>query len=412
MPAFLPERRAFLLGALASGAIALASGTLKAKLPAPESEPDELTIAVGLKAVRLFELLGELYTARSSMKIKVVSAGASATSQFAYMRQHGALNAGQKGAVDIFGADVVHMAALAEQNCIRLIQDDDLIDFLPAPTETCRISPSDKRAGYYGLPFSSNVGMLFARSGAGHAKPAFTLPDLIRGGAGPGPTWTAQLSTEDSDHGEGLLCNFFEHVVAVDGCESLISPAGRPSRDVKMWNVALSAIRSARRGKRLNPCKDDTGALALFNAGKVDFMRNWPTFLHRSIGDERVMPADLTPTGTGVLGGINLAITARTKRDRDAREFVKFLTGVEAQKIVALYGLPPTLTEIYDNTDLIPLVPHLEVLKQSIQGANHRPHTSQYEGFSDFMAGVVRRCLGADDEEITEQDIKGWEKFL
>jgi multiple sugar transport system substrate-binding protein len=249
--------------------------------------------------------------------------------------------------------------------------------------------------------------MLFARAGlAGRAVP--TLSELL--GDGKGPTWTAQLSGRKLD-GEGLLCTFFEHVVAVPGCDGLIAPDGYPSSDVAVWNEALATVRSAIGRKRLLPTENDKDALSRFNRGDVDYMRNWPTFLRYSPHGEQVALSRLASMGTGILGGTNLAVSAGARHRRTATEIVDFLVGPVAQKVVALHGFAPVRPDVYEDEQLQEVIPHLTQLRDAILDALRRPASHDYGNLSSAVATTVKQCLEVP-RQISSADLDKWRSYL
>ncbi|WP_283135485.1 extracellular solute-binding protein [Rhizohabitans arisaemae] len=86
------------------------------------------------------------------------------------------------------------------------------------------------------------------------------------------------------------------------------------------------------------------------------YMRNWPYAYHRLGADHSMYDAkgemlfDVAPLpGVGILGGFNLAISATSDNPQQAREFIDYLTGHDAQmKLFACSGYPPVLKSVYE----------------------------------------------------------------
>jgi hypothetical protein len=399
------DRRAFLKGAAVTGAISVAAGTLRAKL----SHVSAITVAVGDDAVGLLQMLGRLFTASSGVPVRVEPAGLTSSAQLKYMDEHAGKPAGDPEAVDVFGVDVAHMRTLVERDRLQRHPDDNPISFLPEPLLTCQVTPKDgqRPAGFYGLPFYTNVGMLFRRAGVGRTRGIRCLTDLLTASAGP--TWVAQLATTP-DNGEGLLCNFFEHVLAVPGCEKLVTP-GPLQLNEDSWNTAADLIRDARRLRR---CENDGQARDIFNEGGADFMRNWPTYLHQKAGSVPPVPAILMPAGHGILGGVNLAVARNARDSTAARDFIAFSTGPDAQKIVALHNYPPVLSATYNDPEVARVATHLATVKNAIADARIRPASTDHEQFMNAVVTVIAAVLGdrTGGTRIFRSDIENWNRFL
>jgi multiple sugar transport system substrate-binding protein len=84
-------------------------------------------------------------------------------------------------------------------------------------------------------------------------------------------------------------------------------------------------------------------------------------------------------TGTGILGGNNLAVSTFSKRQATASDFVTFMTSLETERD---YGkkqsFPLSRAALYDDPEMIDLYPYLPVLKEGLLHAKSRPVAVRY----------------------------------
>ena len=125
-------------------------------------------------------------------------------------------------------------------------------------------------------------------------------------------------------------------------------------------------------------------------SGQLLFMRNWPYVYglasepdpgNKVRGKFGVVPLPgFTGPGSSSLGGLNLAVSAFSKKQQTAVEFAKFATNQEnAKEMVGLTGNAPAWTALYDDPELVKKFPHLPVLKQGLLTAKPRPITPYYQ---------------------------------
>jgi multiple sugar transport system substrate-binding protein len=108
------------------------------------------------------------------------------------------------------------------------------------------------------------------------------------------------------------------------------------------------------------------------------------------------------PTGEGgpvaaTLGGWNMLINANTQKQDQAWEFVKWVTGEEAQKFRAVEAtLLPTLKSLYEDPEIIEKVPVIEQGTEALQNSRPRPVSPYYSDMSLKMAEQFNRSLKGD----------------
>lgn len=111
----------------------------------------------------------------------------------------------------------------------------------------------------------------------------------------------------------------------------------------------------------------------------------------------------LTGPGSSTLGGANLAISAFSKHQQTAQEFIRYFTSLENERRVLTEGsFPPVWTELYDDPDLIKRFPYLPVLKESILAAKPRPVSANYNQLSLVIASSVAKALSTPTPESAD----------
>ncbi|MBB6351096.1 ABC transporter substrate-binding protein [Nonomuraea muscovyensis] len=298
---------------------------------------------------------------------------------------------------DVLGLDVVWTAEFAENGWIIPLERGffPLDRFLPPVVETAVYK--DK---LWAVPYTSNAGLLYYRT------------DLVKK---PPRTWAelreqAQEVTKKHAIGgyggqflayEGLTVNFSEAVQSAGS--QVVSPDGtKVTLDVAKAGTALDFLRQGLREGWIPTeslsYKEEESRLA-FQEGRLAFARNWP----HAYGPARAelggkvgvtMLPGLDGPGSSTLGGANLAVSASSKHQQTAQEFIRYFTGLDNQRRVLTEGsFPPVWTELYDDPELTRRFPYLPVLKQSILAAKPRPVSANYNQLSLVIASSVSKAL-------------------
>ena len=98
--------------------------------------------------------------------------------------------------------------------------------------------------------------------------------------------------------------------------------------------------------------------------------------------------------GSSTLGGNNLAVSAYSRHQKSAIDFIRYFTGLENERSVLTDGsFPPVWSELYDDPALIKRYPYLPVLKQSIMFARPRPVSAKYDQVSLVISSAVSDAL-------------------
>jgi multiple sugar transport system substrate-binding protein len=261
----------------------------------------------------------------------------------------------------------------------------------------------------WAVPYTSNAGLLYYRADI-----------LARAGTPPPRTWSqlAQLARTIAPkyhmYGyagqfmlyEGLTVNFAEAVQSAGG--GILSADGkRVILDSAQARVGLSFLVDGIRAGWIPRAAlgwDENGASAAFDAGKLLFMRNWPLAFglasrqgpgNQVVGKVGVVPLP-GPNGRGSssLGGGDLAISAFSRHQRTALQFIRYLTSLTSERQILIKGsLPPVWRQLYDDPPLARQFPYLKVLKQAILAAEPRPKSTSYNQLSLAISSSVYQAL-------------------
>ncbi|MCA2221191.1 ABC transporter substrate-binding protein [Nonomuraea aurantiaca] len=298
---------------------------------------------------------------------------------------------------DVLGLDVVWTAEFAENGWIIPLERGlfPLDRLLPPVVDTAVYKNK-----LWAVPYTSNAGLLYYRT------------DLIKK---PPRTWAelrekALEVTKKRDIGgyagqflayEGLTVNFSEAVQSAGG--QILSPDGTEvTLDPAKARIALDfLIQGLREGwipKESLSYKEEESRLA-FQEGRLAFARNWPHAYGPAtakLGSKFAVTRlpGLNGPGSSTLGGVNLAVSAYSKHQHTAQEFIRYFTGLENERRVLTDGsFPPVWTELYDDPALIKRFPYLPVLKESILAAKPRPVSANYNQLSLVIASSVAKAL-------------------
>jgi multiple sugar transport system substrate-binding protein len=267
------------------------------------------------------------------------------------------------------------------------------------------------------VPYTSNAGLLYYRKDL-----------LAKQGFKPPKTWEElreQASALHEKYGiggyagqflayEGLTVNFAEAVQSAGG--QILSPDGtKVTMDSAKAKAGLDFLVGGFREGWIPPeslsFKEEESRLA-FQEGRLAFARNWP-HAYGPATDSAVankfavsrLPG-LDGPGSSSLGGVNLALSAYSRKQKSAVEFIRYFTGLENQRRVLTDGsFPPVWAELYDDPALIKRFPYLPVLKQSILSARPRPASANYNQVSLVIASAVSNALTPPFEEAGDDII-------
>jgi multiple sugar transport system substrate-binding protein len=300
---------------------------------------------------------------------------------------------------DVLGMDVIWTAEFAAQ---EWLQDTSQVieprrdDFIPSTLETAEYEDS-----YWAVPYHTNAGFLYYRT------------DQVQQ---PPDTWEDVYAAAGENNGivyqgasyEGLTVNFLEllysgggTVLSEDGSEVQVnSPEGEAALEFMAQGVQDGAAPRA-----VTTYMEEESRRA-FENGNATFMRNWPYAY--ALGKESKI-ADNFDVGTfpgfeggepaGVLGGINLAISAYSKNPEGAAAFINFATGPEVQKANFLESAsPPATAAAYDDPEVQEAYAFASDLKAAVEQGQARPVSPVYAQISEAIYTNVHDALQGNAE--------------
>jgi multiple sugar transport system substrate-binding protein len=213
---------------------------------------------------------------------------------------------------------------------------------------------------------------------------------------------------------EGLTVNTAEAINSAGG--KFVGPDGKtPVVDSPESRAGLQALVDGFKSGDI-PAQaieyDEPKSQEAFEKGQLLFLRNWPNVYasaeaEGSLVQGKVGVAPLPGVngkGTSTLGGYNVAISAFSKNKATALDFLRYLIGEQAQRIIGESSLPPVLTSLYDDPALIEKMGYLPTLKEGILNAVPRPVTPFYPAVSKAIQDNAYAALKGD--KSVDQAIK------
>ncbi len=307
---------------------------------------------------------------------------------------------------DVMSLDVIWTAEFAANGWIVPLNPRlfPLADFLRPAVATARYA-----GRLYAVPFTSNAGLLYYRSdilAAAHRRPPRTWAQLARLARQLAPRYRMGGYAGQYAAYEGLTVNFAEAVQSAGG--SILSPGGtKVTLDSPQARAGLRFLLSGlRQGwiPRAALGYDEAASARAFEQGKLLFLRNWPYVYGQAAtpGGGNVVAGKFGVTGlpgphgpgASVLGGANLAISAYSRHQRTALNFIRFLTGLGSERKVLVDGsLPPVWTSLYRQPSLVHRFPYLPTLEKAILTARPRPQIPNYSQLSLAISSTIHQAL-------------------
>ncbi|RKR85847.1 carbohydrate ABC transporter substrate-binding protein (CUT1 family) [Micromonospora pisi] len=386
------SRRSFLAGVLTCGTLSAGAIYL---LPGGRSLPTiELRLTTGRDPTGARDLLIAMWeraNPRTKVRLDIVSSGT--LDERVQM-----LSRAQHGQADIVNLDVIHIPEFARQKLITPIPLADSLELLDPIRRISQVSDDPDR--FWAAPFNTDVGMLFShRRGGGDPEQAPTLRDVLD--TVTNQQFVGQLKPSAETSNEAFVINVLEHALSRDG--DLLDENGAIEMDtpvndhLERWQQALHPLRDAIAEQRVALGDDENDSMRIFADRGLTYMRNWPVKyrelqqLERPGANPNEIQLDALPTG--ILGGQSLALVANSPHEERAREFIAFMTGEPAQKVLAAHGLAPTRRGAYGDANLRALIPHLGKLRGAVGAARPRPIHTNYVAFSKAVRDHVYQLL-------------------
>ncbi|WP_433336199.1 ABC transporter substrate-binding protein [Spirillospora sp. CA-294931] len=315
----------------------------------------------------------------------------------------------KSSAYDVIRLDAVWTAEFAARRWVLPLPEDKLAPgtFVPAALETGKY-----RGKLYAAPWLTGTGILYYRkdllSAAGVKEPPTTWAALRdacdkvkKTSQGKG----ADCYAGQYDKYEGLTVNYSEAVQSAGG--QVFDAAGKPQVNTAQAKAGLQFLVDGFK-QGLIPSKGVTlkeeESRRAFQDGKLVFHRNWAyvyALASAKDGSSKVNGKfDVAPLpgkdgpGSGTLGGNNLAVSAFSKHQASARDFIAYIVSLDVQRE---YGreqsFPLSRGALYDDPAMIKLYPYLPVLKKSLETARPRPVAVKYSQVSAAVQDQVTAAV-------------------
>jgi len=290
--------------------------------------------------------------------------------------------------------DTIWTAEFGAQNW--LLDTSDIIskresDWIPSTLETAKYE--DK---YLAVPYHTNAGFLYYRTDQ-VKEPPKTWEDVYKeAGAGNGIVYQGAAY-------EGLTVNFCELLYSGGG--KVLSDDGQsvevdsPEGEAALQFMA-DGVKNGDAPKAVTTYMEEESRRA-FESGNATFMRNWPYAYaldkESKIGDKfdiTTFPSFKGGDPAGVVGGINLGISAYSKNPDAAAAFIEYATSEEVQKTNFLESAaPPATAAPYDDPEVKKKYPFAADLKSAVEQAQARPVSPVYPQITEAIYNNVHDAL-------------------
>ena len=332
--------------------------------------------------------------------------------------------------VDLFFMDIIWVPEFASAGWVHPLDD------LFSPEEQAKFLPAAMQTGQYGghvygVPSRIDSGMLFYRTDLldkyGFTPPR-TWPELIDqvevivGGERASHPALRGYSGQFKQY-EGLVCSMMEFIGSAGG--RLITADLRTSQLASPVNLAaVDFVREqivGRIASRAVLTYQEPESVVPFIQGNAVFHRNWPYTWEvandprrsRIAGHVGVVPlpgmADHPPATA--LGGWLYAISPFSRHQREAWEFIEFLSSAPLQRHFALAaGIAPSRAAVLQDERVLEANPHFRAQLAMFDSATARPRTPLYPAISNVLQRYFSRALAYRDvdlvAEATQADIQ------
>ena len=362
--------------------------------------------------------LAAQFTKDTGINVKVVPKPNSSTDAYA---QYQRLFQGKSDQMDVMMLDVVWPSSFAP----------DLADLGPKLGDQSKtVFPSavqnDTVNGkLIAMPWFGDFGMLYYRTDLlqkyGYTAPPTSWDDLEAmakkiqdGEKASNPNFTGYVWQGQSY--EGLTCDAMEWLSSQGG-GSILDDKGQVSLNNPQAIKALSRAKGW--VGTISPSGvtsyDEEGARNVWNAGNAAFMRNWPyAYSLSQAADSKVsgkfdvapLPHDAGQQSAGTLGGWQLGVSAFSKHQDAAIEFVRYMTSPEVVKYRAVVGsYVPTIQSVSADPDVLKAQPYLSKMASVVRVT--RPSNAAGINYNEvstkFFQGVTLILQGQDPTATVKQ---------
>ncbi len=399
--------------ALKAGGAGLAGILLSRRAPAFVSAQGQVTVSFA--AMKTFgedtmpNLLRQFEAANPNIKVKYIELPTPNNSTEIHQYLVTSLNA-KTGEPDVFTQDCIWIpefgGAGLSAKLDEFVTDEDKAAYFPGLIATCTWDGS-----LVGWPWFMDGGFLYYRD------------DLLKKhGLQPPQSWEELVAAakdvmakENNPELAGFLWQAKQaEVLVCDWVEFLGSAGGSVLTDNEVTinneagQRALQLMYDLIHTEKVTPeavlTYDEEPSRRPFTSGSGVFLRNWSYAYataqdpaeSKVVGQVGYSPLPHFPEGksTSCLGGYQFGLNASSKYPAEAWELLKFLSGPEAQKYLAMeIGFAPTRPAVYDDAELKAKNPFLAGLKDIFVGSTPRPVHPVYPQMSLIMQSGLSGAL-------------------
>ena len=140
-----------------------------------------------------------------------------------------------------------------------------------------------------------------------------------------------------------------------------------------------------------------------FQSGNALFERNWTYAWQLHQSDESpiagktgvtILPHFENGKSVSTLGGWHIGLSKYSDTKKEAWELIKYITSYKAQKkMIMTIGWNPSRKDVYDDTEVKKEIPHVNILKETLENSVARPVLAYYPQLSDVMQRFINNCL-------------------
>ena len=330
----------------------------------------------------------------------------------------------KSSSIDVINMDVIWPAEFAQAGYTlpldRFIQQDN-VDL--SQYNQGALSAAQFNGKQWAMPLYVDAGLLFYRKDI-VKEPPKTWDELIADAKKyQGKNGTKYGFVFQAKQYEGLVCNAVEYVTGyggkfIDKDNNVVVNSPETIKGLnKMKEIATSKFVPDNITTFTEP-ETETA----FIEGQAVFARNWPYLWASSndkekskvVGKVGVAPLPSGDNGSAsALGGWMMGINKYSKHPKEAWEFVKFMTGVEGEKIEAINGgKAPTINSLYQDEEVLNANPFFKEkgFQDAIANATSRPVAPNYQEISNIIQIHVSKLLAG--QESSEQAVANMEKEM
>lgn len=328
---------------------------------------------------------------------------------------------------DLFLIDVVWIKQFVESGWLQAL--DGLIEETNFPVDIFfeRIieQVNKHNDSIFALPVFLDVALLYYRD------------DLLKkyGYQNPPETWnqladySKDIQQKENINGfawqgaqyEGMICSFNEFINSNDG-GFFINENFKINRSENI--EALKFMQNLIWEYNISPKNTFTDmreeeVRRSFQSGNALFERNWTYawLLHQGSDSPvagktgvTILPHFENSNSVSTLGGWHIGLSKYSDTKKEAWKLIEYITSYEVQKkMIMTIGWNPSRKDVYDDTNVKKQIPHVNVLKETLENAVARPVLPYYPQLSDVIQRFVNNCLAgkmAPEEALNKIQIE------